>query len=271
MVLLSPVVAGTVAAVASPKFVETSQSAEAIVDTYPVAGTHVAYEVATYVADFDVALKSPDAVRAAAEASGTDPSLAGVALQAAREGDSARVRIGYQAKTTEQAKAGLVAAAATALASVAESDMERAEITVDAAGNELTAALAAVKQPYPRDATTAQARAGWDKYRADRVAAASAALNEANLEVASAKATVEYVPEFTDSIVVQTEEVDTTSDVVRIVLTAAVSSMVIAVVVVLLVRRFVRRRSEDQPVEQRPAEAASADDAPKTSQGPDGA
>lgn len=238
-VLLAPILAAAVTAALLPTLVKSDVQASAKVTLYPAIGTHAAYEVSSYVADFVSAYTSPDAEAKAAEAAG---DAASGQLSATREGDNAGAVVTYTAPTAEAATAGLRAATHEALAKVVRDDVARRQM-------ELQGAQAAITRTTESFATMqasgSVSAADLSAARQEAITAAARGAQEAESSLAVGQIVEARVPQMVQEIPVTTAELSSMRQQIQIVATAAVSAFVLALVVTLLVRR--RRTSVPTP------------------------
>ena len=128
-----PLITAIVGLVVAPQLVMHNQRASASIPMTTVTGTHASYEVSTFAADFGLAFTGDAAVSAAAQAVNLDRQEVKPMLTAVHPGESTHVLVTFTASSESAAKAGLVAASKSALRSLAEDRLQRAEIELQAA------------------------------------------------------------------------------------------------------------------------------------------
>lgn len=233
IVLLAPVIAAAITAALTPTLITSNTQASATVQIYPAIGTHAAYEVSSYVADFTTAYTGAAAQAKGAEAAGTAAGLA----TALREGDNAGAAVSFTAPTAEAATKGLRATAAEALRQVVQADLDRASLAVEAAKQSLQGTSSAFDALAAGSGLSTK---NVESARATALAQGAQRIQSAIAEQATTRAALHSIPDLVAGTTVSTSVLSTTTNQIRVIATAAVSAFVIALLVVLLVRRRAR-------------------------------
>lgn len=244
LVILAPLLAGAATAAATPLFTKSNVQATARVQLYPAIGTHAAYDVSSYVADFVSACTGSTAQEKAAQASGAPDS--GGLLTAIREGDNAGALVTYTAPTAEGAEAGLRAAAQEALREVVQNDLDRQKLVVGVATESMASTLADF-DALAKDPTVAHLSAtDVAAARAAAVAQAGQRMQQARSDQITTEAALRGVPRLVDGTAVTTSTLSSTANQLRVIAAAAASAFVVALLIVLAVRR---RRTTPPPTD----------------------
>lgn len=234
LVVLAPILAGGATAAATPLFIRSHYQATSRVQLYPAIGTHAAYDVSSYVADFVSACTGSTAKEKAAQASGNTASDG--LLTAIREGDNAGALVTYTAPTPQAAEAGLRAAAQEALREVVQNDVDRQKLVVGVAADSLAGTLADF-DALAKDAATGMSAADVAAARASAVAQAGQRMQQARSELITTEAALRGIPRLISGTTVTTSTLSSTASQIRVIGAAAASAFVVTLLIVLLVRR----------------------------------
>lgn len=220
------------AALAAPRLVTGSAQAEGQVSMAQITGTRAAFEIATYVADFQSAATSVPAREASAAAAGIPVSDVAVAAIAERQGDSTNVRVTFDADSPTAAESGLRVLVHEALGAMVEDARRRASIELAGARERQLTLVDRFSEPGATD----QAVPAELRERALELSVERAAQDVADAELAAAivEAEARAAPEYASSLVVSVTSLPTTAEVLRVVLAAGATSLVLATGGVLL-------------------------------------
>ncbi len=234
-IVLAPLITAAIAAVGLPRLAKTDVQSRAVVSLYPVIGTHAAYDVSSYVADFIVAVGSPEAAEKSAAASTVGSAPAGGFLTATRLGDNAGAEVTFTGGTAQGAEAGLRAAIKQALFAIADADRQRAAIKSAAARTSLDALAVSLNKGQ----VVSPALAGPElaKVRDNLLTQAANRVEATHAELQTTAATVASVSDVAAATRVTTKSLTNSATQLRVFVIAEVASIAFAVLLVLFLTR----------------------------------
>lgn len=233
----APVLAAITVGGLMPSLTHSDVEASALIDMYPIVGTHSAYDVAAYVVDFSASYSAADAARAPSDTPEVSATSVAPGHMANREGDSARVRVTIAASSQDAAEAGLRAATRVALHHTATGIRDRSQENYDLARRAFVSLMTDVEAWTPQKNPDAAPGSSVEASRIRSVQQSGQRMQIAREELAAADLSVVAVDGIVDSAVVTSSRLSSRGAQTRVVMTAALSSLVAAVVAVLLVRR----------------------------------